>query len=192
MNLSRRFFVFGGGALVTASFASKARAFAVRTGRPLLAAPDQVTGELHIYQDSILSLGPYVSEGAVQPITWFEYLTRYAGERIETQADLERVLRTHSLDEAEAFAPMSELSWPMAWEIHVGPTAQAYHLLKSLNLGADLKPERGAGHTSSLNFLVGGHPGDSSHWVEAPHPVTVSLLQARLMELGSGLKIIPH
>ena len=58
MSISRRFFLVGAGALITTSFVSKAVAYAERTGQPLLMTPDRIEGELFIYGDGRISLGP--------------------------------------------------------------------------------------------------------------------------------------
>jgi len=44
-----------------------------------------------------------------------------------------------------------------------GPLARAYHLLNKIDLG----PDRNSGRGPLLEFNVGCHPGDSTHYVNA-------------------------
>jgi hypothetical protein len=40
-----------------------------------------------------------------------------------------------------------------------------------------------------LEFNIGAHPGDSSFWVDAKDELSLSLLQARLIDLGIPIRI---
>src|SRR5215469_10142637 len=85
---SRRFFLVGAGALITTSFVSKAVAYAERTSRPLLVTPDRIEGELFIYGDGRISLGPFSLEDNEPVPTWRQYLAQMIGRPIETRSDL--------------------------------------------------------------------------------------------------------
>jgi hypothetical protein len=41
-----------------------------------------------------------------------------------------------------------------------------------------------------LEFNIGSHPGDSTHYVNARDMLSLSLLQARLIDLGMPIKIV--
>ena len=41
-----------------------------------------------------------------------------------------------------------------------------------------------------LEFNIGSHPGDSTHYVNAKDMLSLSLLQARLIDLGIPIKIV--
>jgi hypothetical protein len=41
-----------------------------------------------------------------------------------------------------------------------------------------------------LEFKIGSHPGDSTHYVNARDMLSLSLLQARLIDLGMPIKIV--
>lgn len=192
MGVSRRYFVFGSGAVVTAAFAKQASSYSERTGSALLIPPDSVTGELHIYEGGILTWGPWSDNTEVTPLTWREYLVQHLGVVIRPGTDLERVCHDYRLEPEEFDEPMHERNWDEAWEIHVGPAAQAYHRLKALGLGPGSRPGPERGWIEGLQFIDSGfHPGDSSYVVESADPVVVALLQARLIELGTGLRIVP-
>ena len=47
----------------------------------------------------------------------------------------------------------------------------------------DLGPARDSGRGPLLEFNVGSHPGDSTHYVNAKDKLSLSLLQARLIDL---------
>ncbi|MEP7172063.1 MAG: hypothetical protein ABI705_01110 [Aestuariivirga sp.] len=66
--------------------------------------------------------------------------------------------------------------------------AKAFNLLQNLNLGPKLgAPGRKAG---SLAFEEFHRPGSSEKWVKANDALTVSLLQARLVELNLPIKVL--
>ena len=185
MSVSRRFFMYGAGALVTSAFAWRAAAYAERTGRPLLITPDVVEGELHWYpDDGLITLGPL--EAMPASLTWQEYLTRYEGEVIESAADVARVQAAYGLwDDDELYQEM-DLSYPGPWD----PAANAYRLLEGLGLGPRRQPSARHGWLDGLEFVEGPCPGNSSTFVTAEDPVVQALLQARLIELGTGLKLV--
>jgi hypothetical protein len=45
------------------------------------------------------------------------------------------------------------------------------------------------GRGPHLEFHEGGHPGDSSFWVNAKDELSLSLLQARLIDLKMPIKV---
>jgi hypothetical protein len=71
------------------------------------------------------------------------------------------------------------------FDIKGGPLARAYHLLEEIDLG----PARDSGRGPLLEFNVGSHPGDSTHYVNAKDKLSLSLLQARLIDLKLPIKL---
>ena len=70
----------------------------------------------------------------------------------------------------------------------LSPQAKAYSLLKELNLGCSLDAE--GKKVGRMEFIEGGwHPGSSACWVELRDDLTVSLLQAAIIERDLPLKI---
>jgi len=67
-----------------------------------------------------------------------------------------------------------------------GPLARAYHLLNKIDLG----PDRNSGRGPLLEFNIGSHPCDSTHYVNAKDLLSLSLLQARLVDLKLPIKIV--
>ena len=175
MSVSRRFFMYGAGALVTPGFATRAAAYAERTGRPLLITPDAVEGELHFFDDMI-SLGP--PEAVPTSLTWLEYLTRYEGA--VNASDVARLLDAHGVDE-EWLDREIDLTEGGPW----CPFANAYRLLDGLGLGPIRRPSGRSGWLDGLEFV-----NCYFTHVAAKDPVVRALLQARLIELGTGLKLV--
>jgi hypothetical protein len=80
---------------------------------------------------------------------------------------------------------MSSRLWEDLFDIDRGPLARAYHLLEKLDLG----PERGSERGPLLDFNIGSHPGDSTHYVNARDMLSLSLVQARLIDLKLPIKV---
>jgi hypothetical protein len=74
------------------------------------------------------------------------------------------------------------------WDAFASPAARAYEALKDLDLGTELAGDRVG--DPSLEFNSGGNPCSSEQWVEATDLRAVSLLQARLVELGRPYRLI--
>jgi hypothetical protein len=89
----------------------------------------------------------------------------------------------------ELDAPLPEQSWWSTWEHDESPQAKAYTLLKGLGLDCGLnRPGEKAGR---INFVEGGyHPGSSEHFVELRDDLSVSLLQARLIEGKLPIRLV--
>ena len=78
--------------------------------------------------------------------------------------------------------------WADAWECSESPQARAYSLLKELNLGCSMDQE--GKKEGRVEFIEGGwHPGSSECWVELRNDLTVSLLQAHIIERDLPIKI---
>ena len=74
-----------------------------------------------------------------------------------------------------------------SWARSRSPNSQAFYLLESLDLGPHLE---GANAVGEIIFIDGACPGNDYLGVKATNQVTVSLLQKRLNELGTGIRIV--
>jgi hypothetical protein len=81
---------------------------------------------------------------------------------------------------------LNGFSWQDQWDNFTGPHARAHHLLKDLDLGQAGSALRQAGQIIFQEF---GRPGFDYHWVELKDDLTVSLLQARLIELNLPINV---
>src|SRR5215475_479015 len=115
MSVSRRFFLVGAGALVTAGFVSKAVAHAERTGRPLLVTPDRAEGELFVYSDGRISFGPFELEDNEPVPTWRQYLTEKFNKPIRTATDLVGTIYP-DIPEEDFDISVDDDFWADTWE----------------------------------------------------------------------------
>ncbi len=190
MSISRRFFLIGSGAIVTSAFVKDAVRFAERRSRPLLIKPDRVETELFYYvgfgdgNASLITLGQWIEiEDVAAPATWREYYTKLEGRDLQ--------IELHGLDEGQLDQPMPDQSWQDAWDYSWSPQARAYQLLQALDLGPLRKRTGLRVWNGQLLFEEFLRPGDNSRVVNADDAVTLSLLQARLIELGLPYRLRP-
>jgi hypothetical protein len=191
--LDRRHFLIGAGALLTASFVTRAKAFSRRSGKPLVLSPSRRPEEtLYVYRQESDYGGDWrVSLGLDQPFappppTWREHLTAL-GHPLDTDDEIERACREHHLLQEELDVRLNGFGWEDSWDNFTGPQAKAHHLLKGLDLGGAGSALRQAGQIIFEEF--GGTPGNSYTWVELRDDLTVSLLQARLIELNLPIDV---
>jgi hypothetical protein len=206
--LDRRHFLIGAGGVLTASFVRKATAFSRKAVRPFLLPPvrkpeetlyvycqdwKDYDSEANDYEDNEYEDNEYeakwrVSLGPDQPFAppppiWREHL-RSLGHSLDTREDIERVCFQEGLAPEER---LNGFGWQDSWDNFTGPQAKAFHLLKKLDLGAADSKLRQAGEVIFEEF--GGAPGNSYTWVELKDDLTVSLLQARLIELNLPIDV---
>ncbi|MGV7216854.1 hypothetical protein [Bradyrhizobium sp. UFLA05-112] len=183
---SRRGFLIGAGSLLTAAFVSDACSFIRRTSQPLLASPLQVVETMYWHEipdeGFQLTLGPW--SFAPPPPTWREF---FVSEDIphRTDKEIETICCSHLIEPGDFNKPVQRRYWEDWFDTKGGPLAKAYHLLEKIDLG----PARDSGRGPLLEFNVGSHPGDNTHYVNAKDMLSLSLLQARLIDLGMPIKI---
>ncbi len=189
MDTDRRSFLIGSGSLISSTFLADAQEWIELTGRPLLLDPLPARVELFVnyFDEQIMfSVGnPDIPDPS--PPTWAEFL-KAEGYALDTPGGFGETLEAWGLSPSDLRKPMNEYTWATAWESRYDPSARAFHLLRKIDLGSDglLGPRAGG-----LNFIEGCRPGSSDTWVEAEDHLTVSLLQARLRELGSSVELRP-
>ena len=189
--LDRRSFLIGASGLLTASFVRKATAFSRKVGAPLVLPVARRPEEtLYVWEDDYsdgkwrVSLGPNQLDAPPPPI-WREHL-RSLGHRLEREADIEGICIEKGLDPRDLDAQVDGFWWQDEWDNFTGPAAKAFHLLEKLDLGGPDSKLRQAGE---IIFKVDGAPGNSYTWVELKDDLTVSLLQARLIELNLPIDV---
>jgi hypothetical protein len=190
---NRRRFLIGVGGLLTTAFVGEARAFARKARQPLILPTRKAEETLYVYgygwnEDGKwrVSLGPDEHEAPAPP-TWRKYL-KDRGYHLESETDLERVFDEMGLTADELDTHVNGYSWEDQWDNFLSPQAKAHHFLKDLDLGDPNSKLKRAGE---MNFeSMGGAPGNSYHWVDLKDDLTVSLLQARLIELDLPIRIV--
>src|SRR4051812_38090986 len=194
---SRRSFLLGIGALVSASFVARAKAHVLETARPLLLEPQKAEETLYLYDQSgwddewkwRVSLGPDIEEPPSPP-TWREYLT-LRGYKLDSELEVHRLWRERSLHlgQIDLDSRLDGYGWESEWEHLHSPQARAALLLKELKLDCALEePGRKAGRIGFTEW--GGRPGSCERWVDLKDDLTVSVLQARLIERDLPIKIV--
>jgi len=197
MSFTRRQFLLStvgaAGGFILPSFYARALEFVDQFEEPLLEPPKRVVDEITI----CASLGGELNIGEpaeqIPDMTWREFLTRYHQDSLnslefywgleESQRDLAPWgLKESQLDDA---APWDTVLG--SWGRVDSPNARAYHLLESLDLGPDLTGPKAVG---GLNFLDGPNPGAKDYLaVTVEDDISISLLQQRLNDLKTGIKV---
>ena len=153
---------------------------------PLLASPSQVVETMYWHEipdeGYQLTLGPW--SFAPPPPKWREFFVS-EGIPHQTDKEIEKICSSHCIEPADFDKPVQRRYWEDWFDITGGPLARAYHLLQSIDLG----PKRNSGRGPLLEFNVGSHPGDSTHYVNAKDMLSLSLLQARLIDLKLPIKV---
>jgi hypothetical protein len=158
-----------------------------RNNQPLLSSPSQVVETMYWHEipdeGYQLTLGPW--SVAPPPPTRRKF---FVSEGIPHRSDreIEEIYCSHLIEPGDFDKPMSVRYWEDWFDIEGGPLARAYHLLQKIDLG----PERGSERGPLLEFNIGSHPRDSTHYVNAKDMLSLSLLQARLIDLGMPIKIV--
>jgi hypothetical protein len=187
MSITRRQFLLStagaSAGFILPSFYFRALEFFERFGEPFLVAPDRLTQDLNVLDVCGEYLELNLGDPYLEPprLTFREYFERYSPEGIETFEDDWDLTRDH-LDD---LAP----DWYIedCWTLQHGSAARAYHLLSSLDLGDELTGPNAVG---GLEYILGPFPGSNYTAVCAQDEVTLSLLQQRLNDLGTGIRVV--
>jgi hypothetical protein len=184
MSFTRRQFLLStvgaAGGFILPSFYSRALEFVDQFGEPLLEPPQRVVDELVIcseFADGELNLGDPREQLPV--LTWHEFLTRYDPGSLDELEDWD--LEESQLDEETPWYTVAEF-----WCRVDSPNARAYRLLENLDLGPDLT---GSNAVGGLVFTDCPAPGNNYLGVAVEDEISISLLQQRLNDLETGIKI---
>lgn len=175
------------GALITPSFVREAEAFAQSEQSPLLlpaSAAERILSALPSSRGYILHFGD--PDERIPEWTWQELaeeLGYYGRDAIDFLAGhndgcTRRELRKMLHEPAD--------HWLVAdvWDASYASSTLAFNYLDRLDLGPEFGGTFGA--RGDLRFIEGFHPGNDTRAVEAADALTLSLLQARLLELGES------
>lgn len=187
--LSRRGFLIGAGSLLTVTFIKDAQSFVLRNEKPLLVSPSQTAETLFWYdndeQGLLLTLGEW--QFCPPPPTWREFFAR-EGIPHRTEGEAQRIWTRHDIGPERYDEPVDEYWWETRFDLETGPTAKAFHLLTTLDLGPTLQRSTEQPH---LVFRKGDLANEESRWVDARDHPTLSLLQARLIDLKLPISVAP-
>ena len=185
MSITRRNFILGTAAgLILPSYYDKVFTFFENHGEPLIEVPKQANLDLYALD---LGLGDYefnLGKPPLEPptMTIREFAHRYYGSEDEY-----RDAWCWEEDEEVDFDAYMDPEYVLDfWARSDSPHAQAYRLLEGLDLGPDLEGDDAVGQ---ILFIDGPHPGSDYMGAQTDDPVTISLLQKRLNELGTGIHV---
>ena len=169
---SRRGFLIGAGSLLTSAFVDEATAFVRTTGRPLLFSPPEPNQWLFwddFYQ--CFKLGPAMNYKLPPQPSWREFLADLSNS--DTPAEFAELMRRYHVSAECLDEPVKD--WQHRhWDIYsLQHEAAAYRVLKRIDLGPSLDASYGG---PCLEF--------HRTQVKISHPLALSLLQARLLDLN--------
>lgn len=167
-------------------FIDKAIAHIDTTGEALLNEPDK-------YQETLyaLPIGDSYELNIGEPFTAPGVMThREVAEYLGYGTNLEPYACDYlGLEESETFDPDEEASEEIYfddWYRRNSSSARAYWYLEDLEFGLVSK---GQTDLRCISFIDGDHPGSSYLGATVPDLVSLSLLQERLNQLNTGLRI---
>lgn len=188
MSITRRQFLLGttvtAAGVILPTFFDRAFAYFENHGEPLLIAPRDSEIELfavsHCGDDLELNLGDPFAEPP--QISIREFADRYL--------DGPEYYAEHwACEDFAAINWDTEADWDSVcdfWCRQDSPNARAYRLLENYDLGANLVGDTAIGE---IQFIDGPHPGSDYLGVDATDYLSLSLLQQRLNDLNTGIRI---
>lgn len=188
----RRSFLIGAtSAILTAGFYRNVRRFIERHNEPLLVAPDQVKHQLFAIRQGegfSLWLDNHPDEEPDWGMTWAQFY-QYSHGYVRDEAIAE-MISYYGLDDDEAAVRAGEtvdvdelLDWYYDNELGTG---LAVEFFQGLDLGPDFAAGIGRGQVAFVDYKCAG----PDRWCsEAADMLSISLLQARLNELNTGVKV---
>ena len=184
MSISRRQFILGTAAgLILPTYFDKIFAYFENTGEALLEVPQQA--EIEMIASSELGGDAYelnLGNPFQEPpeMTVREYAIRYFGSEAEW-------LECNGYEDDDFDRVMDFWEVIDAWARSDSPNARAYRLLENLDLGPQLT---GADAVGEIQFIDGPCPGSDYLGAHAPSQLDIALLQKRLNDLETGVRIL--
>jgi len=181
------------GAVLTASFVTQVEAYVEHKNSPLLLPPSHQNRILYAIEDAggkyCLYLDKHPLDDAIPEITWRDLIVDHWGW--SEQDGIAHLQDNYGISKKEARAMLGDI----APEDSVGDwfylaqsaNAQAFFYLAHLDLGPDFSTNVDA--AGEIWFKDGYCPGNDTRKVEVPENISLSLLQARLIDLGEDIKI---
>ena len=192
--MNRRSFLIGSGSILTTAFVDKADWF-IRNRNAVvpLIEPTKAADKIYFVQQGTeyeLRLGS--PDFGVEDLTYREVLDRYRGVELPkdepvTLSQFREIYYDWGITPRMLDQEADLMDYIDEWGRNDANKAKAYWYLYHLDLFAP-KEEEGL-RMGDLRFIDGCHPGNDYLAVTSHDPVSASLLQARLMELGHNTSV---
>jgi hypothetical protein len=182
MTIHRRAFLRSLAGMFGAASIPDLRARVLDAGKPILLQPPSIGRTIYVSEYGGLFLGAHGLNDFV-PVTWRDYFIDCGAW---TEDDLQHRARDWEINDLDA--RIDDEHWPRVYEAHYDPMPAAYRFLKENKIGSALRARGGT--AGRLDFFAGSnHPGSEDRWVEVADDLSVSLLQADLIERGLPISV---
>lgn len=193
--LRRSFLIGASSTILTASFYKDIIRYAERKAAPLIIPPADYDEIVYALPDGAgkydLYLGKHPLEDQPPAYTWREFAEEAWGWDEEELAkylmDCEGAETEEEVDHLFDTPADSTNVWEW-YAQHDAANARAFRELQDLDLGPDLGTY---GSRGEIRFIEGPCPGNDSLIVTANDMTSLSLLQARLIEINAGILVKP-
>ena len=187
--IDRRSFLIGTGSILTVPFIDKAEWFLRNrnTVVPLIEPTEQTTELFFVRLGDQYELRLDGADFGELELTHREVLAKYhytymPKERAISLSEFRQIYHEHGITPKMLDEVADPMTYIDLWSSEDANSAKAYHYLEGLDLfGAG--GEKGL-KIGDLNFVSGSFPSSDYLGVISHNPISASLLQARLIELG--------
>ena len=192
--MDRRSFLIGAGSILTSAYVAKANWFLTNKNSavPLLKSSKDTTKLFFVDQGSEYELRLGSPDFGFEDLTYREVLDRYYDvylpkDQAVTLSQFREIYHDWGITPKMLDKEADFMDYIDAWGRNDANKAKAYWYLHDLDL---FGPEEAEGlRKGDLRFIDGVHPGNDYLGVTSNDPVTASLLQARLLELGHDTSV---
>jgi hypothetical protein len=193
--MDRRSFLIGTGSLLTTAYLEKADWFLRNKNSVVpLIQPEKATGKLYFVNTGFEHELRFDTPDFNLPdvLTYREALERYYGydlpkDQLTPLSIFKDIHECYGVRPKQLDDIVEDDFYFDAWARKDSNNARAFHFLYDLDLfGSD---DANGLRRGDLQFIDGYHPGNEYLGVTSHDPISASLLQARLLELGYNLSV---
>lgn len=199
--ITRRSFLIGASGLLTYSLLDKYLSYYENHGEALIEYPKDYENTLFIDPDTNwIELGNWEDLSIPEypePPSWAEFINKYTYECVDLDSpeQINYLYLKYGISPSDYSKPCDKRKWEAQYHEDYyyrknTPPCFAYEYLSRLNLGPELTAKDEAEHGIWFNDLAGIH-GDVLA-VTPRSPISASLLQKKLVELGEPSRIVGH
>ena len=188
--INRRSFIIRSAGLLTLTLLDRFETYLANHGEPMLRSPKNPYRTIYVHSepDHTISYHSDLVEADCAP-DWQTFLTEFLGYKLPfSTQDFRRIREDWDVWPRQLGQDVPSRIWYPYWELNESPEAQAYVTLEKLDI--DRRISKGDRTAGGIYFNdLGYHPGHIFKAAQCKDLLSVSLLQARLNELKTGLAI---